>query len=784
MDADRLLDGLNEAQRRAVTTSVVPLCILAGAGSGKTRVLTRRIAYRAATDQHDPNRVLALTFTRKAAGELTQRLRHLGLRDSVIAGTFHGVAYAQLRARWADRNIAPPALLDRKVGFVARLMPSSTRSSGRTTKDVLPLDVVSEIEWAKARRVTPDQYPSAAKAASRKIAMEPAQVAKVYRQYEEEKRARRMVDFDDLLSLCLRDLGRDALFAEAQRWRFRHFFVDEYQDVNPLQQALIEAWMGDRTDLCVVGDPQQAIYAWNGADARYLNGFTSTWQRGEVVRLADNYRSSPQILAVANAVLAGSLSSRRAAEAGEQPGALRPNRPDGPVPTIRAYPDDKAEAQGIARAVRDAHQPGASWRAQAILVRTNAQTSLLEAALRAARIPFRVKGGTSLLEQPEVKAALRDLRQQRDSFAGALTDLETLAARGLGGSGDGELGPDEWSRSTATAIVGAPSEPDADSRQANLDALVRLGHDYAALDPYASTSGFLAWLAETNRSDQPDAQGDAVDITTFHAAKGLEWPIVHVAGLEQGLVPIGHAGTPAELAEERRLFYVAVTRAQRQLACSWAETRMFGTRTSNRDRSPYLAQVDAACRAVARDEVPTDWSAYFAEQRAAADRDRAEVTPSPGGGRGRRANGSAPGTTNATTKATTKATTNRKPTGAPPAGAGVDQRQGALALDRPGGRRGAQAARARLSSGRVGGALSTFADDDLPLLEALKDWRRDAARAASVPSYVVFDDATLEAIATRRPATPAALQAVPGVGPVKIVRYGDSVLAVIAESPR
>ncbi len=751
MDADRLLDGLNEAQRRAVTSSVVPLCILAGAGSGKTRVLTRRIAYRAATDQHDPHRVLALTFTRKAAGELTQRLRQLGLRDSVVAGTFHGVAYAQLRSRWADRNITPPALLDRKVGFVARLLPSTRASSTRTAKDVLPLDVVSEIEWAKARRVTPEQYPSAAKAASRKIAMEPAQVAEVYRRYEEEKRARRMVDFDDLLSLCLRDLGRDTSFAEAQRWRFRHFFVDEYQDVNPLQQALIQAWLGERTDLCVVGDPQQAIYAWNGADARYLNGFTSTWQRGEVVRLADNYRSSPQILAVANAVLAGSLSSRRAADAGEAPGTLRPNRPDGPVPTIRAYPDDKAEAQGIARAVRDAHQPGASWSAQAILVRTNAQTSQLETALREARIPFRVKGGTSLLEQPEVKAALRDLRNQRDSFAGALTDLETLAARGLGPAGDGDLGPDEWSRATATAAVGVATEPDADSRQANLDALVRLAHDYAALDRYASTSGFLAWLAETNRSDQPDAHGDAVDITTFHTAKGLEWPIVHVAGLEQGLVPIGHAGTPAELAEERRLFYVAVTRAQRQLSCTWAETRVFGTRTSNRERSAYLAQVEAACVALARDEFPTDWSAYFAAQRATDDRERAKAGAG-SGSRPSRGSGHQD----------------------PPSG------QGALALDRPAARRGASQARARLRSGRVGGALSTFADDDLPLLELLKDWRRDAARAASVPSFVVFDDATLEIIATRRPSTAEELSGIAGVGPVKVMRYGDGILAVIA----
>jgi len=717
VDPDRLLDGLNEAQRRAVTSSVVPLCILAGAGSGKTRVLTRRIAYRAATDQHDPRRVLALTFTRKAAGELNQRLRQLGLRDSVVAGTFHAVAYAQLRSRWADRNITPPTLLDRKVGFVARLLPPSVRSS-RTARDVLPLDVVAEIEWAKARRVTPEHYPSAAKAASRKAPLEPRQIAEIFERYEQTKRDRRMVDFDDLLSLCTRDLTRDQAFADAQRWRHRHFFVDEYQDVNPLQQGLLEAWLGDRNDLCVVGDPNQAIYAWNGADAKYLTDFTGKWNRGEVVRLAENYRSSPQVLAVANAVLAGSLAGRRAAEQGEVLGALNANRPDGPVPSVRSFPDDRAEARGIARAARDHHQPHSSWSAQAVLVRTNAQTAVIEDALRKAGIPFRVKGGTSLLDQPEVKAVLRELRGRRDPFAGALTDLETMAERDLAVREDD-------SESVPSVPGTADGEVDADSRAANLQGLVRLGHDYLAIDPNATTAGFLAWLAETNRSDQPDAYGDAVDVMTFHAAKGLEWPIVHLAGIEQGLVPIGHAQKPAELAEERRLFYVAVTRAESTLSCTWAQTRVFGTRTANREPSPYLAQVEAACEALVADNVPTDWGAFF-KSRAEADG------------------------------------------------------QSQLDLDgkvRP--ERGAR--RAKSKSGRAAGALSTLDDRDRELFEALKEWRATVARAASVPAFVVFHDTTLETIATARPRSTGDLLKVSGVGPVKVTRYGDGLLDVIAE---
>jgi DNA helicase-2/ATP-dependent DNA helicase PcrA len=700
VDPERLLDGLNEPQRRAVTSSVVPLCILAGAGSGKTRVLTRRIAYRAATDAHDPQRVLALTFTRKAAGELRNRLRQLGLRDSVAAGTFHSVAYAQLRARWADRNIAPPALLDRKVGFVSRLVPKGLRApSGR---DVVTLDIVSEIEWAKARRVTPDQYPSAAKAANRTPPIDARQLASIFDRYETDKRAKRMVDFDDLLSLCARDLGRDETFAAAQRWRFRHLFVDEYQDVNPLQQALLEAWLGDRVDLCVVGDPNQAIYAWNGADARFLNRFTDRWGSGEVVSLTDNYRSSPQILAVANAVLAGGAAARRAAQKGEGFTALTAHRSDGPLPVITECADDRAEARAVARSVRDHHAPGAPWSAQAVLVRTNAQAAVIEEALREARIPFRVRGGGALLDQPEVKAAMAELRRSSSTFAVALADLAATAAR---------VGPTEGRSPTGDAV---------DERQANLEALVRMGSDYAAIDADPSVPGFLAWLAQTARADQPDQLGDAVDLSTFHAAKGLEWPIVHLAGVEQGLVPIGHAQTPAQQAEERRLFYVAITRAERELSITWARERTFGTKTVGRDRSLYLTDVDAALTAARAGDIPADWATHVSDERRRAT-DRAAAL----GGRSLRGRGSR-------------------------------------------------------ASGRATGGLSTLDDGDESLLDALKGWRATVAKGAAVAPHVVFHDTTLVSIARARPRSVDDLLALGGVGPVKAKRYGHQILEVVA----
>jgi DNA helicase-2/ATP-dependent DNA helicase PcrA len=654
VDADRLLEGLDDAQLAAVTSPAQPLCILAGAGSGKTRVLTRRVAWRAATDDLDPRHVLVLTFTRKAASELTHRLRDLGLRDVVAAGTFHAVAYAQLRARWADRGIRPPALLDRKVGFVARLL-SPTLARAAT-----PIELVNEIEWAKARLVAPAGYADAASAAGRRLPVEPAAVADVYARYEKAKRERRMVDFDDLLRLCRRDLDEDREFGAVQRWRFRHLFVDEFQDVNPLQHELLEAWRNGRPDLCVVGDPNQAIYAWNGADASYLRSFRDRHPTADVVQLEANHRSSPQVLAVADAVLHGRRS------AGD-PGALRATRPAGPVPTVQSHADDQAEAAAVARAVRDHHRPGGRWADQAVLVRTHAQAALVETAFSRAGIPHRVRGASGLLDQPEVRQALDGLRSSSDLATG-LTDLTDAATRA-----------------------------DDDELAANLDALVRLGRDYVAVDASPTVAGYLAWL-HASHGDQPNRWGDAVEIATFHAAKGLEWPVVHLAGLEQGLVPIGHARTPAALAEERRLLYVAITRAQVGLHCTWAHERTFGARTVRREPSPHLEDVRAACGQLA-------------------------------GG----AEGPAPATARVPRPSR---------------------------LPRP-------APRHRPEHG---------------VLSALQAWRFDVARAASVPDSVVFNDRTLEAIATARPRTLDELLAVPGIGEVKVSRYGDDVLRLVAAS--
>src|SRR5439155_6710721 len=277
----------------------------------------------------DPRHVLALTFTRKAAGEPSSRLSALGVRDQVAAGTFHAIAYAQLRRRWADRGERPPALADRKVRLLAPLL------AGHRSATVQPADVANEIEWAKARFVAPADYEVEAGRAGRKPVLTLAVMASLYERYEEEKRRRALVDFDDLLLLCARALQADDAFASSQRWRFRHLFVDEFQDVNPVQFRLLEGWRGDGRDLCVVGDPNQAIFGWNGADASYLTGFANRYPGAEVVRLDDNYRSSPQILAVADAVLNGSGNSDTPSP------PLRANRAEGAAPTVRSWASDR-----------------------------------------------------------------------------------------------------------------------------------------------------------------------------------------------------------------------------------------------------------------------------------------------------------------------------------------------------------------------------------------------------------------------------------------------------------
>ncbi|MFV0257498.1 MAG: UvrD-helicase domain-containing protein, partial [Acidimicrobiales bacterium] len=444
-DPAAVVAGLNQHQLDAVVATGGPVVVLAGAGTGKTRVLTRRIAYRVATGEVDPARVMAVTFTRKAAAELGDRLRVLGLHGRVHAGTFHRLAYVQLRERWAERQVTPPTLVGSRARIVRGLASGRARIPAR--------EIVTEIDWAAARLIDAEAYPAAAAEAGRRPPLPLADVAELLDRYRQEKRRRRTVDFDDLLILAIRDLRADDGYAEAIRWRYRHLHVDEFQDVSPLQFELLAQWRGQRPDLFVVGDPNQAIYGWNGADPKLLNRFARREPGGVVVRLTENYRSRPQVLAVAAA----------AADHG-----LVPTRTDGPAPTISAYPDAEAEAAGVAARVRAARSVAGSWSDQAVLARTNTQLTLLEAVLQQASIPTRIR------------------------FAG----------------------DDD------------PAQPPTPSEAADPD----------------GQAGRPAGGADDPGDD------DAVELATFHGAKGLEWPVVHIVGLETGFVPIAYATTPAQRA--------------------------------------------------------------------------------------------------------------------------------------------------------------------------------------------------------------------------------------------
>ena len=565
MDPEALLEGLDGAQRAAVTSTAMPLVVLAPAGSGKTRVLTRRIAHRVATGQHDPRHVLALTFTRKAAGELDERLRRLGLRGDTTAGTFHAVAWGTLRTRWADQGRPPLTLLDRKGPVLRELAPSVAGKDKRTVAGTL----ATEIEWAKARMVTPDDYLDAIAAVGRRPIVRPELVADAYAAYEHRKRRGGLVDFDDLLALVARALEEDETFAAAQRWRFRHLYVDELQDVNPLQFRLLEAWRGDRYDVTAVGDPLQAIYGWNGADAGFLLDIHRWWPPAEVVELTRSYRSTPEILTAAASVL-------RAGRVKDRP--VQATQATGHPPVVRGHPDDRAEAIAIARAIRLARAPGRPWSEQAVLVRTHAQTHLIAEALREAGIPHRVRGAAAFLDRPEVRRALRDLRDAHEPLGTALADLEEQLEV------DDRPDRDEDDETRTQRLADLAEE------QAALAALIRMGRDYLRLDPNGRADTLAAWLTATIQSegDSPAASRDAVEVATFHAAKGLEWATVHLAGVEDGFVPIAHARTAPAKAEEVRLLYVAMTRAQRDLRITFAEQRTFSGRVVARRASPLL----------------------------------------------------------------------------------------------------------------------------------------------------------------------------------------------------
>ncbi|HZQ80446.1 MAG TPA: ATP-dependent DNA helicase UvrD2 [Gaiellaceae bacterium] len=601
------LDGLNPEQRRAAEAARGPVCILAGAGSGKTTTITRRIAQQVQSGAFAPQQIMAVTFTDKAAGELKARLAALGV-SGVRASTFHSAALRQLRHFAPERvgTILPSKALWLRQIANGLPAPFKFRPAG---------DLATEIEWAKNRRIPPDRYDD------REPPIPLDLMQRVYRQYEERKRREGVIDFEDLLELTVQVFGENADARETFRAQYRAFTVDEYQDVNLLQQTLLDLWLGERDDLCVVGDDYQSIYSFTGAGPEHLLGVPDRFPHALVVRLEENYRSSPQVLALANRLVPNLGGAEK---------ALRAVRPDGPEPVIRPYPSPEDEGAAIVAAIRALDCP---LEEVAILARTNARLTDFELLLHDARIPFQ---GASLLERDAARRLCR--RLERSGAPAAETVRSWALEAGWLEQPPAKLGERE--------LV----------RQQDLGLLVSLASEF---DGDAS-----AYVADLRERFSPGGDGaHGVNLLTLHRAKGLEFEAVFLPRLQEKELPSKQARTADELAEERRLLYVGLTRAKRVLWLSWSgkPSRFLGE----------LTELGSARRAEPSSRVWTE--------------------------EGLR----------------------------------------------------------------------------------LKEWRLERAKADNVPPYVVFHDAVLHAIAAARPSSLGELSQISGVGPAKLERYGDEVLALL-----
>jgi ATP-dependent DNA helicase UvrD/PcrA len=524
VDERAILDGLNPEQRRAAEAARGPVCILAGAGSGKTTTITRRIAWQVASGAMRSAEILAVTFTDKAAAEMRARLERLGVAG-VEARTFHSAALSQLRRAQGDapgRILSTKALLLRQIGNTLP-PPFRFRPAG---------DLATEVEWAKNRRLTPQTYRD--RLGSHEPPIPADLMASVFREYERRKQASGLIDFEDLLELTVRLYEEDEWALAALRERYAAFTVDEYQDVNLLQQSLLELWLGPRDDLCAVGDDYQSIYGFTGASPEWLLGLAGRYPDATVVRLEENYRSTPQVLGLAN---------RLVPKLGGAEKTLRATRPDGPEPELRGFDSAEAEGGWVLERVRAQHAEGVPYEEMAVLMRLNARSIDFEELFADAQIPFQ---GAALLARDGARQLLKALR---GAGFGSLAEEVRRVARQQGlvdtipdGLGEREL-----------------------VRQADLARLCKLAEEFD--DGMKTVEQWVGWLRA--RFDH-GAQG-GIHLLTLHRAKGLEFDAVFLPRVEEKELPCKPAmRVPAQLSEERRLLYVGITRARKHLVLTWA----------------------------------------------------------------------------------------------------------------------------------------------------------------------------------------------------------------------
>lgn len=561
--ADAVLEGLDPEQREVATALHGPVCVLAGAGTGKTRAITHRIAYGVRAGILQPSSVLAVTFTNRAAGEMRGRLRQLGAAG-VQARTFHSAALRQLQYFWPKAvGGSMPRLVDRKIQLVA-----DAAAACRIRLDRGELrDVTGEIEWSKVTQTVPGEYALAAAKAGRETPRAAAEIAQLYAAYEDLKRGRAVIDFEDVLLLTVAILQDRHDIAEQVRSQYQHFVVDEYQDVSPLQQRLLELWLGRRDNLCVVGDASQTIYSFTGATPDHLLDFRTRHPGATVVKLVRDYRSTPQVVHLANGLLA--QAHGRAADHRLE---LISQRRPGPEPVYTEYTDEPTEAEGAAHRIRDLMGAGVRASEIAILFRTNSQSETYEQALADAGVPYQLRGAERFFDRPEVRRAIVNLRGAarfggNDSRLDDAVDLPSQVRAVLSGEG--------WT-TAPPAGSGAVRE-----RWESLAALVNLAQDFATARAGATLNDLVAELDErAGAQHAPTVEG--VTLASLHSAKGLEWDAVFLVGVAEGMMPITYAKTDEQVEEERRLLYVGVTRARERLHVSWSLSRSPGGRPNRR----------------------------------------------------------------------------------------------------------------------------------------------------------------------------------------------------------
>ncbi|MGO4255447.1 ATP-dependent DNA helicase UvrD2 [Marmoricola sp. RAF53] len=682
--AERLLEALDPEQRLVAEALRGPVRVLAGAGTGKTRAITHRIAYGVATGTYNPTEVLAVTFTTRAAGEMRTRLRALGA-PGVQARTFHSAALRQVRYFWPRvYGGEPPELTASKIPIVA----GAARRNRLEVDQARLRDLASEIEWAKVTNVRPDDYERVAPTRGREVSgLDHGVVGHVFATYEELKRDQGRMDMEDVLLIGAALLSEDERVAASVRSQYKWFVVDEFQDVSPIQAALLDLWTGGRDEICVVGDPAQTIYSFAGARASYLQEFTRKHPGATSVELVRNYRSTPQVIKAANELLHGTPTGSV---------TLRAQRPAGDEVRWQEATDEVAEAEAVVAEVQRLRAAGVPLREMAVLFRINAQSETFEEALASRSIPYVVRGAARFFERPEVRQALALMRASLRAGEPATDGLLDQVHGVLGGMGWGPEAP--------------AARGQARDRWESLMALVSQAEEYAAAEIAPTLEGFVAEL-DRRAAEQHAPVADGVTLATLHTAKGLEWDAVFLAGVQEGSMPITYADTPAAVEEERRLLYVGITRARKHLMISWSLARNPGGQ-ARRKPSRFLAGL--------RPESVMDRAA-----------------PSGGGG-GKRASRKA-----------SVCKMCRRPLATP-----KERNRG-------------------------------FCDDcpipyDEELFASLKAWRKERADAESVPAFVVFSDATLEAIAEVRPTDRDALLRINGIGAAKLEKYADDVLAVLA----